>query len=156
MCHYILLWYLQISALVPCWLQVPSVNQTCPFLSRLGQCFSHSSLVGTTIRYLPIMHLRITRSFIILNLLSILSAFTQIRLCLIFRFFRFVVGWQYAAISAADSIADPRASPAFLLGVVLITPVIIIHATLCRRSSSDLAKAMSILFPNATATYMWS
>ncbi len=31
MCHCILLWYLHIPAPVPCWLQAPSVNQTCPF-----------------------------------------------------------------------------------------------------------------------------
>ncbi len=36
-CLCILLWYLQIPASVLYWLQAPSVNQTCPFLSWLGQ-----------------------------------------------------------------------------------------------------------------------
>ncbi len=41
--HCILLWYLQFPNPVPCWLQTPSISQTCPFLSRLGQSFSQSS-----------------------------------------------------------------------------------------------------------------
>ncbi len=53
MCHCILLLYLQIPAPVPCRLQAPSVNDTCPFLSQLGQSLSHSSLVGITVRCLP-------------------------------------------------------------------------------------------------------
>ncbi len=62
MCHCILLWYLQIPAVVPYWLQAPSVNQTCPFLSWLGQFFSHSSPVGITIRYLLKVCRRVTLS----------------------------------------------------------------------------------------------
>ncbi len=44
--HCSLLWYLQIPAPVPCWLQAPSVNQTCSSLSQCCQivflkiCFS--------------------------------------------------------------------------------------------------------------------
>ncbi len=38
MCHCSLLWYLQIPAPVSCWLQAPSVSQTCLFfLSSFGQ-----------------------------------------------------------------------------------------------------------------------
>ncbi len=40
MCRCISLWYSQIPAPVLCWLQALSVNQTCPFLSQLGQSLS--------------------------------------------------------------------------------------------------------------------
>ncbi len=58
--------------------------------------------------------------FIILNILSTLSTFAQIRLCPIPRFLGSGFGRQYAAISATDStsimvLADLRASPALLL-----------------------------------------
>ncbi len=98
MCHCILLWYLQIPASVPCWLQASSVNQTCTLLSQLSQSLSHSSLVSITVQYLTNVCLRVTWSFILLNLLSILSAFAQIRLCLIPRFFGFGLGKRYAAV----------------------------------------------------------
>ncbi len=85
-CHCILLWYLLLPAPVPCWLQAPSVNQICPLLSHLGQSLSHSSLIGITVQYVPNTRLRVMRSFIMLNLLSILSTFAKIRLCPISRF----------------------------------------------------------------------
>ncbi len=66
MCYCILIWYSQIPATVSCWLQAPSVNQTCPFLSQLSQSLSHSSLVGIAVRYLPNMRFRVTWSFIML------------------------------------------------------------------------------------------
>ncbi len=94
-----------------------------------------------------------------LNLLSILFTFTQIRLCPISRFFGFSLGRCYAAISAADSTAVPTVSrfkniSNTFVGVVLIAPVIIIHAALCRRSSSDLIKAMFMPSHHATAAYV--
>ncbi len=49
------------------------------------------------------MCLRVIWSFSILNLLFTLSAFAQIRLCPISRFFRFGLGRRYAALSPADS-----------------------------------------------------
>ncbi len=107
MCHCILLWYLHIPAPVSSWLQAPSVNQTCPFLSHLGQSLYHSFLVGVTVRYLPNVRLRDTWSFIMLNLLSIVSAFTQIRLSPVLSLFGFGLGRRYAAIRAADSNAVP-------------------------------------------------
>ncbi len=63
-----------------------------------------------------------------------------------------------AAISAADSTAVPsvgssRTSTA-LVGVVLITPVIIIHVALGRRLSLDHAKAMAVSSHHATAAYV--
>ncbi len=140
MCHFILLWYFQMSAPVSYWLQAPSVNQTYPFLSWLGQFFLHSSLVSITIRYLLKMHHRVTWSFIIRNLLSILSAFAQIQFCPVPRFLRSGLSRRYAAISAADSTTIPsdgrsKSISSTFVGVVLIAPVIIVHAVLCRHSS---------------------
>ncbi len=106
MCHCILLWCLQIPAPVPYWLQAPSVNQTSSFLSWLGQFFHHSSLVGITIRYLPKVRRRVTWSFIILNLLSTLSAFAQIDYVL-FQISRIWLRRTYAYTSFADSTIIP-------------------------------------------------
>ncbi len=66
------------------------------------------------------------------------------------RFFRSGLGRRYAAISAADSATIPSVGrfkniSSTFVGVVLVASVIIIHAAFCRRSSLDLAKAMSIL-----------
>ncbi len=98
-------------------------------------------------------------SFIVLNLLSTLSVFAQIKLHSIPSFLESGLGSQYAVISAADSNAIPSIGKSknfssILVRVVLIAPVIIIRAALRRRSSSDLAKAISILSYHATVTYM--
>ncbi len=100
--------------------------------------------------------LRVTWSFIILNLLSTLSAFTEIRLCPIPRFLWSGLCRQYVAINAADSTNIPSVGickniSSTFIGVVLIAPVTIVHAALCRHSNSDLAKAMS---HHATAAYV--
>ncbi len=105
------------------------------------------------------MRLRVTWSFIIQYLLSILSAFTQIQLCPIPRFLGSGLDRRYAAISAADSTAilsvgsSKKIFSTFVV-VVHVAPVIIIHAAPCRCSSSDLAKAMSILPHHATVAYV--
>ncbi len=51
-------------------------------------------------------------------------------------------------------LADPRTFSSTFVEVVLITSLIIIHAVICRRSSSDLTKAMSTLSQHATAAYV--
>ncbi len=135
------------------------MNQTCPFHSRLGQSSCHSSFVDIAIRYVPNVRVRVMWSVIMLNLLFILSAFTQIRLCPIPRFFGSSHGRRYAAIIAANSTADPSVGrskniSSIFVGIVFIAPVIIIHAALYRRSSSDLAKAISILSHHSTAAYV--
>ncbi len=94
-------------------------------------------------------------SFIILNLLSSLSAFAQIRLGPIPRFLRSGLGRWYDAIEAANSTAIPSVgrskSISTFLEIVLIAPVIIVHASFYRHSTSDLAKAMSIMSHYVTA-----
>ncbi len=104
MCHCSSLWYLQIPAPVRCWLQAPSVNQTCPFLSRLGHfpqlfpiqyyylMFTKSVPQG----YMLLYHTELTIHFI---------CFVQIRLCHILWFLGSGVSRRYAAISAAGSTA---------------------------------------------------
>ncbi len=62
--------------------------------------------------------LRITWSFIMLNLLSILSAFAQVWLCHIRRFFRFGFDRRYAAINAADSTAVSSVGYIQFVGVI--------------------------------------
>ncbi len=116
-------------------------------------------LVGILIRYLLKVHHRVTWSFIILNLLSTLSAFAQILLCPISRFLGSGYGRRYVAFSAADSIAIPsvgrsKSISSTFVGVVLIAPAIIVHATLYRSASSDLPKTMSIMSHFATAAYV--
>ncbi len=49
-------------------------------------------------------------------------------------------------------VAEPRTSPALLLEL-LIAPVILIYASLCRRSTSDDAKTMSILSHHTKVAY---
>ncbi len=78
-------------------------------------------------------------------------AFAQIRLYPVPRFLGSGLGRRYAAISAADSTTVPivggsKSISSTFVGVVVIASVIIVHATLCRSSSSDLAKAVSIMF----------
>ncbi len=123
----------------------------------------HSSQVRNIVQYLLKVRRRVTWSFIwsfiILNLLPTLSAFAQIQLCPIPRFLGSGLGRWYAVVSAADSTAVPsvgrsKSISSFFVGVVLIASVIIVHADLYKRSSLDLAKAVFIMFQNATATYV--
>ncbi len=130
-----------------------------PFSQLIGPVYPCSSPVGITIRYLPKVCHRVTWSFIILNLLSTLSAFVQIRLHSIPRLLRSGLGKWYAAISAANSTAVPNVGGfksilSTFVGVVLIAPVIIMYAALCRCSSLDLAKAMSIMSHYVIVVYM--
>ncbi len=68
-----------------------------------------SQFVNRSVKVLLLkVHRRVTRSFIILNLLSTLSAFVQIRLCPIPRFLGFGLSKWYAVISVADSSAIPN------------------------------------------------
>ncbi len=80
-------------------------------------------------------------------------------LCPIPRFLGFGLSRRYAAVSAADSTVVPnvgrsKSTSNTFVGVVLIALVIIVHAALCRRSSSDLAKAVSNMYPHAIAAYV--
>ncbi len=97
--------------------------------------------------------------FIILNLLSTLSAFAQIRLCPIPRFLGSGHDRRYVAFSAADSTTVPsvdrsKSISSTYVRIVLIVSVIIVHMSLYRSSSSDLAKTMSIMSHHATAAYV--
>ncbi len=111
-----------------------------------------------SIQYLSKVRHRITWSLIILNLLFSLSAFAQVRLCPIPRFLESGLGRQYAAINVTDSttvlnVGGSKSISSTFVGAVLIAPAIIMHAALCRHSSSDLAKAMPIMSHHATAAY---
>ncbi len=157
MCYSILFRYLGIPPPIHYWFQAPSVNQTCPFLSWLGQFLPPP--VGITVWYLLKVRGGVTCSFIIPKLLSALSSFAQIWLCAIFRFLRSGLNRRYAAISAADSTTIPsvgksKSNFSTFAGVVLIIPMIIEYAAFCRCSSLDLAKAMFITSHYATTAYV--
>ncbi len=68
------------------------MNQTCPFLSQLGQSLSHSSLVGITVRYLPNVRLRVTAVFYHAELVVCFICFLSNPIMLIPRFFGFDLG----------------------------------------------------------------
>ncbi len=103
--------------------------------------------------------LRFTWYFIMLSLLSVLSAFTQIRLCPINRFFQ-IQSWSvvYAAISVADFAAIPSVGRSGHLQYFCCSHCPSDHNTCGPLQSFQLgpcqAKAMSMLSHHATAAYV--
>ncbi len=131
-----------------------------PFSQQVGLFCSHFSNSGITVRYLSAnMYLATMLSFNIVNLLSIFSAFNQIRLCRVFRNLWFDFGRQCAAARTAASASGPNCGrfkgiDSTFVGIVLIAPVNVTHAALCKRSNSDLAEAVSVPSHHTIAAYV--
>ncbi len=122
----------------PYWLQAPFVNHTCPFLNWLGQFCPYSSPVGITIQYLLTGRLSVMWSFIILNLLSTLSALRRSDYVLFLGFSDLaLVSSMLPSVPQTRPLfwvlADPRASPVLLLELFSL-PL----WSQCMRSSADI------------------